>query len=295
VNIVHQSASDEIVDFNEDTALGLILATVQNTPSRRNRELFEALLRHLIGFVREARPTPQEWRSGLEFLKRTGQKCDDTRDEFGLLDAILGTEMLVDLIHSRRPETATPNSVLGPFFNPDAPRMPYLADITGGLPGERVVMYGQVKALDGTPVANADVDIWQTDEEGRYDVQMPGPFEVNLRGKFTTDAQGQYACITIRARHYDVPTDGPAGEMLRVMGREAGRPAHIHVKLQADGFETVVTSIFPAGDPLIGSDAGFGVRKRLIAPYLDATADDAKRFAIPLPFLTMPFDFTLTS
>jgi hydroxyquinol 1,2-dioxygenase len=287
------SRSEDLVDFNEETALGLILATVKDTPNPRNKALFEAFLRHLIAFVRETRPTTQEWRAGLAFLKRTGQKCDDVRDEFGLIDALLGTEMLVDIINRQRPENATPNSVLGPFFNPNAPRKPYLADITGGVPGERVVMYGTVKSLDGKPVSGADVDIWQTDEEGRYDAQMPGPFEVNLRGKFTTDEQGRYACVTVRAHHYDVPTDGPGGEMLRAMGRQAGRPAHIHVMVEAPGYDTVVSSIFPAGDPLIGSDAGFGVRNALIAPYLDATEADAARFSMKLPFLTMPFDFTL--
>jgi hydroxyquinol 1,2-dioxygenase len=293
MSVTSESTTDDVVDFNEDTALGLVLATVKDTPNPRNKVLFEALLRHLIAFVREARPTAQEWRTGLDFLKRTGQKCDDARDEFGLLDALLGTEMLIDIINLQRPENATPNSVLGPFFNPLAPRKPYLADITGGVPGERVVTYGKVKALDGKPISRADIDIWQTDEEGRYDAQMPGPLDVNLRGKFTTDDQGRYACVTVRAHHYDVPTDGPGGEMLRAMGRKAGRPAHIHVMIEAPGYETVITSIFPAGDPLIGSDAGFGVRKRLIAPYLAATDADAERFSMSLPFLTMPFDFVL--
>jgi len=293
VSTVREFKSDDIVDFNEDTALDLILATVKDTPSPRNRALFESLLRHLIGFVREARPTPQEWRTGLDFLKRTGQMCTELRDEFGLLDALLGTEMLVDIINRHRPENATPNSVLGPFFNPDAPRRPYLADITGDVPGEHVVLYGEVKSLDGKPIAGADVDIWQTDEDGKYDAQMPGEFNVNLRGKFTTDERGRYACVTVRAHHYDVPTDGTGGEMLRAMGRKAGRPAHIHLMIEAPGYDTVITEIFPTGDPLIGSDAGFGVRKRLIAPYLDATPADAERFSMPLPFLTMPFDFAL--
>jgi hydroxyquinol 1,2-dioxygenase len=290
---VRELKSDDIVDFNEGTALDLILATVKDTPNPRNRVLFEAFLRHLIGFVLETRPTPQEWRAGLEFLKRTGRMSTETRDEFGLIDALLGTEMLIDIINLKRPENATPNSVLGPFFNANAPRKPYLADITGGVPGERVVLYGEIKSLDGKPVAGADVDVWQTDEDGNYDVQMPGPLVVNLRGKFTTDDSGRYACIIVRAHHYDVPTDGTGGEMLRAMGRKAGRPAHIHMKIEAPGYDTVITSIYPAGDPLIASDAGFGVRKALIAPYADATAADAERFTLPLPFLTMKFDCAL--
>jgi len=290
---VREPVIDDIVDFNEQTALDLVLATVKNTPSPRNRVLFESFLRHLIGFVRETRPTVEEWRTAIDFLVRTGQKCDDVRNEFGLIDALLGTEMLVDIINGNRPEGATPNSVLGPFFHPNAPRKANGTDITGGVKGDRVALYGQVKSLDGKPIAGADVDIWQTDEDGLYDAQMPGEFKFNLRAKFTTDEQGRYSCVVVRAHHYDVPTDGPAGEMLRAMGRKAGRPAHIHMKIEAPGYDTVITSIYPAGDPLIPSDAGFGVRKKLIAPYVDATAADAERFHLQLPFLTMHFDITL--
>ena len=97
----------------------------------------------------------------------------------------------------------------------------------------------------------------------------------------------------MRAHHYDVPTDGTGGEMLRAMGRKAGRPAHIHMMIEAPGYDTVITSIFPSGDPLIGNDAGFGVRQDLIAPYREATPADAARFSLPLPFLTMKFDYAL--
>jgi len=290
---VTTSKISTVVDFNEESALDLILATLQATPNPRDKVIFESLIRHMIGFIREARPTVQEWHSGLEFLKRTGQMSHDKRDEFQLIGGLLGTEMLVDIINQYRPDPSTPNSVLGPFFNPIAPRKPYLADITGGVAGERVVLHGHVKSLAGKPIAGTDVDVWQTDEEGLYDAQIPGRSEVNLRGKFTTDNEGRYACVLVRARHYDVPTDGTAGEMLRAMGRKAARPAHIHMKIDAEGFDTVVTSIFPAGDPLIGSDAAFAVRTRLIAPYLDATAADAQLFSMSLPFLTMPYDVVL--
>ncbi len=283
----------KIVDFNEETALDLIVATLQATPNPRNKVIFESLIRHLIGFIAETRLTVQEWHTGLDFLKRTGQMSDDKRDEFQLIDGLLGTEMLLEIINQYRPDPSTPNSVLGPFFNANAPRKPYMADITGGVAGERVVLHGHVKSLAGKPIAGAEVDVWQTDEEGLYDAQIPGRSEVNLRGKFTTDNEGRYACVVVRARHYDVPTDGTAGEMLRAMGRKAARPAHIHMKIDAEGYDTVVTSIFPAGDPLIGADAAFAVRTRLIAPYLDATAVDAQRFSMSLPFLTMSYDVVL--
>ncbi len=222
-----KSTADDIIDINEDTALDLILATVKDTPNPRNKVLFETFIRHLIGFIREARPTQDEWRAGRDFLKHTGQMSTDARDEFSLLDAVLGTEMLVDIISRQRPEGATPNSALGPFFNPHAPSMPYFADLTGGVPGDRVVVHGQVKTLTGESIAGAHIDLWQTDEDGNYDVQVGA--DINLRGKFVTDEEGRYACVTVRAHHYDVPMDGTGGKMLRTMGRTGGRPGHIHV------------------------------------------------------------------
>ena len=291
MSITSDSAVDDVIDFNEDTALDLILATVKNTPNPRHKFLFESLFRHLVAFIREVRPTVEELHAGRDFLKHTGQMSTDARDEFALLDAVLGTDMLVDVISLQRPEGATVNSALGPFFNPNAPPMPYLADLTGGVPGDRVVVYGQVKTLGGTPIAGADMDIWQTDEDGNYDVQVGT--NINLRGKFVTDDQGRYGCIMVRACHYDVPMDGTGGKMLRTMGRTGGRPGHIHVMVKAPGYDTLVTAIFPSGDPLMGTDAAFAVRTTLIASYRVATEADAERFSLLLPFLTMPFDFVL--
>jgi protocatechuate 3,4-dioxygenase beta subunit len=290
---VSSTQSDAPVrDFTVDSALDLVLATVANTPDARRKRLFELLLQHLYAFVVEAKPTQQEWRAGLDFLKRTGQFSTEVRDEFGLIDALLGTEMFVEMLNSRRPAAATPNSVLGPFYHEQAPRLPYLADIRGGMPGEPAAIFGQVRSLDGKPIDCAEVDIWQTDTVGLYDVQKPGA-ETHLRGRFRTGADGRYGCIAVIAKHYDVPTDGPGGEMLRSMGRQAGRPAHVHMRVRAAGHDELITSIFPAGDPLIGSDAAFGVRSALVRPYEPATAADAERFGLALPFRTLEFDVTM--
>ena len=57
------------------------------------------------------------------FLTRTGQTCDDYRQEFILLSDVLGVSMMSDAIQSRRPSGATENTVLGPFHVGDAPEL----------------------------------------------------------------------------------------------------------------------------------------------------------------------------
>jgi hydroxyquinol 1,2-dioxygenase len=48
--------------------------------------------------------------------------CTDWRQEFILLSDVLGVSMLVDSINHRRPSSATPNTILGPFYIEGAPR-----------------------------------------------------------------------------------------------------------------------------------------------------------------------------
>ena len=90
---------------------------------------------------------------------------------------------------------------------------------------------------------------------------------MNMRGLFTTDANGDYHYTTVKPLPYSIPTDGPVGDLLVAMGRHAMRPAHIHYIVSAPGYETLVTHIFPVGDPYLESDAVFGVKESLIVPF----------------------------
>jgi protocatechuate 3,4-dioxygenase beta subunit len=70
--------------------------------------------------------------------------------------------------------------------------------------------------------------------------------------------------MTIAPVTYSIPTDGPVGELLNALGREAMRPAHIHFMISAPGHERLVTHIFTAGDPYLDADAVFGVKRSLV-------------------------------
>ena len=79
---------------------------------------------------------------------------------------------------------------------------------------------------------------------------------------------------TTRPVHYQIPTDGPVGEMLRATNRHPWRPAHVHFVVSAEGYEPVTTHIFDSVDPYLKSDAVFGVKDSLIVDFEQHTPDD---------------------
>jgi hydroxyquinol 1,2-dioxygenase len=252
-----------------------------------------SLIKHLHAFVREVELTEPEWLAGIQFLTATGQKCDDKRQEYILLSDTLGVSMLVDAINHRKPSGATESTVLGPFYVPGAPELPIGADLSAGLSGEKAHFTGHVLTAEGRPIAGATLDVWSTDNEGWYDVQLQGQ-AMRARGKITTDADGRYAFWTVKPVSYPIPTDGPVGQMLLRMGRHPYRPAHTHMILSAPGYETVTTHVFVEGDPYLESDAVFAVKNSLVVEFKQhqpGIAPDGKR--MDKPYCTVQYDFGL--
>ena len=253
-------------NFNENTITDAVIERLAFATSPRAREISQALVRHLHAFIREVRPTQDEWMAGIEFLTRTGHMCTDTRQEFILLSDTLGVSMLVDAINHAHAETTTETTVLGPFYLSGPPEMPLGTDISTQGKGDPMIVEGTVRDSTGAPIAGAWVDTWQADADGVYDVQRTtnGAPELDLRARFRTDAEGQFWFRSIAPCYYPVPDDGPVGEMLKAQGRHANRPAHVHFMIGAPGFETLVTHLFIADSPYIDSDVVFGVKDSLV-------------------------------
>ena len=258
--------------------------------------LMTSLIRHTHGFVREARPTPEEWGRAIDFLVRVGHASSDQRNELILLFDMLGLTSAVDEVNFPGIEGATPSSVEGPFYSP-APRRADGAWIAGGPERRRgniMVGLGRITNVGGEPIAGATADIWQADDRGRYDSQDPQQPPANLRGMFTADEQGGFWFRTVLPSSYPVPTDGPAGELLRAMGRHPMRPAHVHLRVSAEGFRPVTTHVFVAGDPYLESDAAFAVKDELIvAPSRIDDPSVAARYGVEPPFWLLEFAIRL--
>lgn len=283
-------------DFTEETSAQAVVASLAGTPDTRLREVLSSLVTHLHGFVRDVELTQAEWDAAIDFLTRTGQMCDDHRQEFILLSDVLGVSMLVDAINNRRPADATSSTVLGPFHVVDSPVRELGDDITlGNGGGEPCVVTGEVRSLGGRPLAGALLDVWQADERGFYDVQLPGEVPLGeLRGLFTAAVDGSFWLRTIVPAPYPIPHDGPVGELLAATDRHPNRPAHIHVIAGAEGHDPVTTHMFVAGSPWLDSDAVFGVKESLVRPF--DLVDDPSRaaaYGVPNPFRHAHFDVVL--
>ncbi|MBR0874980.1 intradiol ring-cleavage dioxygenase [Bradyrhizobium tropiciagri] len=282
-------------NFNEHTITDAVLARVGGAGDPRVREISEALVRHLHAFVREVRPTQKEWEYGIDFLTRTGQMCDDKRQEFILLSDTLGVSMLVDAINHPVPEGATETTVLGPFFVQAAPEKQVGDDISGGMKGDPLLVTGSVSADDGRPLAGAVIDVWHSDEDGYYDVQQLDKIgDLSMRARFHADADGRFHFWSIKPAAYPIPHDGPVGDMLEAQGRHPWRPAHVHFMISAPGFEQLVTHVFVAGDKYLDSDVVFGVKDSLIREFLQRSpgrAPDGR--TAEQPYFYLHYDFGL--
>lgn len=273
--------------FSEETSVETVNARMGTTVTPRMAEVMAALVKHLHAFAKEVHLTQAEWETGIEFLTRTGQICSGERQEFILLSDVLGFSMLVDAINNRRPAGATENTVFGPFHVEDAPIRAMGDNISLDGKGDPCLFEGKVIDLHGTPIEGACVDVWSDNADGFYDVQQPGiQPKWNNRGRFFTGKDGAYAFRGIKPTSYPIPDDGPVGKMLAHLGRHPYRPAHMHFLVTAPGFQKLVTHTFVGDDNYLTSDAVFGVKQTLVAPFerLDG-ADTLWR---------SPFDFVLT-
>ena len=253
-------------------------------------------MRHLHAFVKDVELTEREWAEAIAFLTATGHKCDDTRQEFILLSDVLGVSMLVETINHRAVGAATESTVTGPFHVVDSPPRELGADISLGVPGDPCLVTGRVTGPAGEPVPGAQVDVWHADAEGFYDVQRPSPGseDGNLRGLFTTGADGRFWFRTIVPRYYPIPVDGPVGQLLEAMARHPYRPAHIHFIVSAPGYATVTTHLFADDSPYLDSDAVFGVKESLVRAFPEVDDPErAEQFGLANPFRGVDFEISL--
>jgi catechol 1,2-dioxygenase len=256
--------------FDDQSITDESIRRLKDTTDPRLREILTLLIRHLHAFVREVKPTQDEWFAAIQFLTAVGHKSDQERQEFILLSDTLGVSMLVDSINHRgQAAGVTESSVLGPFYRAGAPLYPNGAAIFKDTTGDPVTVGGTVRSSSGKPIAGALVDVWQTAPNGFYYSQDPDQSEFNLTGRFHTETDGSYRFITLRPHSYPIPTDGPVGDMLRATRRNIYRPAHIHFRVSAPGHREVVTELYTRGDPYIASDPVFGVKQNLEVDYVE--------------------------
>jgi maleylacetate reductase len=270
-----------------------VLATFSGAAAPRYREVMQSLVRHLHAFARDVRLTESEWEQGIDFLTRAGHITDDRRQEFILVSDVLGLSMLTVAINAPASAGATESTVVGPFFTDDSPEVALGGDIAGEAKGRPCYVSGTVRGTGGEPVPGARIEVWESDEDGFYDVQYPDG-RIGGRGWLRSAPDGEYRFWSVRPAPYPIPDDGPVGDLLTAAGRGPMRPAHLHFKVEAPGYRTLITHIFVAGDPYLDRDAVFGVKESLITDFAEhppGTGPDGRR--LDGPWTSVAFDIVL--
>ena len=245
-----------------------VIGRLNECQNPRQKEVLTSLIRHLHAFVREVRVTPAEWMQGIQFLTDCGHITTEKRQEFILLSDTHGVSALVDLIaHEADPANATEASLLGPFYRENSPDRELGDSIAAETAAEYITVRGHILNQDGKPIEDALVDTWHSSPTGFYDIQDPTQPDMNLRGRFHTNARGYFEFRTTRPRYYPIPTDGPVGKLVLGSGRHPYRPGQVHFIITAPGYERLITALYIKGDRYLDSDVVFGSRESLVTDY----------------------------
>ena len=246
-----------------------VLDAYSRIENPRLREIVAALIKHLHAFAREVHLTEEEFQAAMQTIARLGQMTTDTHNEVVLMAGSLGFSSLICLLNNgNKGQTETTANLLGPFWRMNSPRTESGASIVRSpTPGPAIFVNCWVKDQKGNPVAGAEVDVWHSSPEGFYEQQDPKQAPMNLRGKFTTDAEGHFSFRSVKPAGYPIPIEGPVGDLLRAAGRHNYRPAHLHFLIFKENFKTLISQVYSPDDPKLETDAQFGVTRALIGDY----------------------------
>jgi catechol 1,2-dioxygenase len=258
-----------IVQRQEDVTPAVVEA-FKDTADPRLREILMALVKHLHAFARDVHLTEEEFEKAVQYVARLGQHTDEKHNEVVLMSGSLGFSTLICLLNNgNKGQTETTANLLGPFWRMNSPHTENGASIVRSpTPGPALFVNCQVADQAGKPIAGAEVDVWHSSPEGFYEQQDPKQADMNLRGKFTTDAQGRFGFRSVKPAGYPIPIDGPVGDLVRATGRHHYRPAHLHFLIFKEGFKTLISQIYVNDDERLETDVQFGVTRALIGDYV---------------------------
>jgi len=162
---------------------------------------------------------------------------------------------------------ATPRQAEGPFYPDPLPSerdhdLVQVGAAAARALGEVTHLTGRVLDLNGRPLAQAVVEIWQVDANGIYLHPAEGARAARRDrgfqgyGHTRTDARGEYAFRTLRPVAYP------------------GRAPHIHCRVWHRRQPLLTTQLYVAGEALNARDW-----------LLNHIADEAQRRAVIVPFI----------
>jgi catechol 1,2-dioxygenase len=284
-----------VIIGNQEDVTRAVLAEMHRTPDPRTKTLLEALVRHLHAFVREVRLTEREFQEAIALVNAIGRHTTPSHNEAMLMSGALGVSNLVCLLNNGAGGTReTQANNLGPFWREGSPRVENGGSLLrSATPGEALFFRGWVRDAAGRPVGGAEVDVWHSSPVGLYENQDPSQAEMNLRGKFTTGAEGSFAFRSVKPGAYPVPIDGPTGVLLAAQKRHNWRPAHLHFLVFKPGFKTIASQVYTDDDPYLETDSQFGVTKALIGRYVRHEDEPAPAPDVAGPWWSLEHTFVI--
>lgn len=280
-----------------------VLDVMALVPDARLREVSSALVRHLHALIREVRPTDAEFEAACEFVVALGKSTSDKKNEVILAADILGASSLItlqnDVIKAEPGAGKTASALLGPFWRAASPLCNLGDSIArgaeAGAPGQSLKVQGHVRDSTGKPIAGALVDVWQASPVGLYENQDEAQPDMNLRGRFTTDAEGRFHFRSVRPAGYPVPVDGPCGDLLRAQNRHPFRPAHLHFMVSQPGYKVLVTQVFADDDERLFTDVTFSVVESLVGRFQQHEEAGVSWYTLDYDLVLQPGDMVYPS
>jgi catechol 1,2-dioxygenase len=258
---------------NQKQLTEFALDVMKRTPDPRLREIMTSLITHLHAFVRETRLTEREFQDGCALIAEMSHRTNDLHNEVVLMAGSLGVSSLIWRLNSPKIEN-------GGTINPK------------GTPGTAMFVKARFIDTAGKPIEGAEVDVWQADDDGFYENQLDREFDMNLRGKFVSDANGEISFRSIMPLGYPIPTDGPVGRLLKAQERHPFRPAHLHFLAAKQGYKTLISQVYDDADPRIETDAQFGVTRALVGGFKRHT-DKAPAADVTGEWVSLDYAFKL--
>jgi hydroxyquinol 1,2-dioxygenase len=280
---------------NQQQVTPAVLEAIARSPDPRFREIMSALVRHLHDFCREVKLTEREFERAVGYLVALGQHTTDSHNEAVLMSGSLGLSTLICLLNNgNNGQTETAANLLGPFWRMNSPPTENGGSIVrSATPGPALFVTARVRDTAGRPIEAAEVDVWHSSPEGFYEQQDPKQAHMNLRGKFTTDADGAFGFRSVKPAGYPIPIDGPAGDFVRATRRHHYRPAHLHFLIYKPGFKTLISQIYVNDDERLDSDVQFGVTKALIGNYVRHDNGRAPAPDVEPPWYSLDYTFPM--
>jgi catechol 1,2-dioxygenase len=231
----------------------------QDVPPERVDEVARAVLRGVHQAIRDHDVTYPEFQAAKQWLMDVGEG-----GEWPLfLDVFV--EHVVEEVAART-QDGTKGSIRGPYYLPGQEKLPWQATLPMRTreKGTPLVFAGQVRDVEGNPVAAAELDIWHADDDGYYSGFAPDIPDGNLRGVVVSDGQGRFEITTVQPAPYQIPTDGPTGKLIAAAGWHAWRPAHLHLMVRASGYRTITTQLYFQGGEWLDSDVAEATKPELV-------------------------------